>query len=156
MGKENKVTQIKEIRTSQHEDGQEQRMASFKVTQLIWWFLGLLEALLALRFVFKLIGVNSANTFASLLYNISGFFVKPFASLMGAPAASGMVFEFSTLLAMIIYGLGGWGIIKLIYVLFYRPRGPVTTNQTTVTDQTPEPTSGGSQTTTTTTEHKDI
>ncbi|MCJ7696216.1 MAG: YggT family protein [Anaerolineaceae bacterium] len=150
------MTQYKEVNTSKHEVGQEQRVASFKVTQIIWWLLGFIEAVLALRFIFKLVGVNPANSFGSFLYNVTDFLVKPFASLTGAPAAAGMVFEFSTLLAMLIYGLVGWGIERLIYVLFYRPRGPVSINQTTVTDHIPEETSGSSQTTTTTTEHKDI
>jgi hypothetical protein len=154
MGKKDKMTQYKEVRTSQHEVGQEQRLASFKATQLIWWLVGLLEAVLALRFIFKLIGVNAGNPFASFLFGLTNFFVAPFASLTGAPAVGGMVFEFSTLLAMIIYGLVGWGIERLVYVLFYRPRGPVSTSQTTVTDHTPEETSGSSQTTTTTTEHR--
>jgi len=150
------MTQYKEVNTSQHEVGQEQRVASFKVTQIIWWLLGFIEAVLALRFIFKLVGVNPANSFGSFLYSVSDLFVKPFASLTGAPAAAGMVFEFSTLLAMLIYGLVGWGLERLIYVLFYRPRGPVSINQTTITDHIPEETSGSSQTTTTTTEHKDI
>lgn len=149
------MTQYKEVKTSQHEDGREQRVASMKAVQLIWWLLGFFEAVLALRFIFKLIGVNAANPFASILYNVSGFLVKPFASLTGAPQANGMVFEFSTLLAMIIYGLIGWGIAKLVDVLFYRPHGPVSTSQTTVSDHAPEATSGSSETTTTTTEHKD-
>lgn len=132
-----------------HEDGQEQRLKTFKGTQLIWWLFGLLEAMLALRFIFKLIGVNAANSFASLLYVVTDFFLKPFSSLTGTPAASGMVFEFSTLLAMIIYGLIGWGLERLVNVLFYRPRGSMSTNQTTITDHTSEASSDGSQTTTT-------
>ncbi len=144
------MTQYKEVRTSLHEDGQEQRLATFKGTQLIWWLFGLLEAILALRFIFKLIGVNAANSFASILYIVSDFFLKPFSSLTGTPAASGMVFEFSTLLAMVIYGLVGWGLERLVNVLFYRPRGPMSTKQTTITDHTPEASSDSSQTTTTT------
>jgi len=143
---EDKMTQYKEVRTSQHEDGQEKQVTSFKVTQIIWWLLGFLEAILALRFIFKLIGVNAANPFATFLYNLSGFFVKPFASLTGAPEAAGMVFEFSTLLAMVIYGLVGFGIERLVYVFFYRPRGNVSTSQTTLTNQMPEDVSGSSQT----------
>ena len=131
------MTDYQEIRTTKHEVGQEQRVTTFKITQLIWWLFGLLEAVLALRFIFKLVGVNAANPFASFLYSVSGFFVKPFASLTGAPAAAGMVFEFSTLIAMIIYGLVGWGLERLVYVIFYRPRGPMSTSQTTVSEHTP-------------------
>jgi YggT family protein len=132
------MTDYKEVRTTQHELGHEQRIATFRATQLIWLLLGILEAALALRFVFKLIGVNAANSFATLLYNVTDFFVAPFASLTGTPAAGGMVLEISTLLAMIVYLLIGWALERIVYVLFYRPRGPVSVRQTIVADHTPE------------------
>lgn len=144
------MTEYKEVRTTQHEPGSEARVTGFKVTQLIWLLLGLLEGVLGLRFIFKLIGVNPANAFASFLYKLTDFFVAPFASLTGAPAAGGMVFEFSTLLAMIIYALVGWALVRIVYVLFYRPRGPVSTRQTVVAEHTPP--QGVSQTRTTTTQ----
>ena len=134
------MTDYKEVKTTQHELGQEQRVATFRATQIIWLLLGLLEAALALRFVFKLIGVNPANTFATLLYNVTDLFVAPFASLTGAPAAGGMVLEISTLLAMIVYLLVGWALERIVYVLFYRPRGPVSVRQTIVEDHIPETT----------------
>jgi hypothetical protein len=150
MGKENKMTDYKEVSTSQHEVGQEGRVATFKATQLIWLLLGILEALLALRFIFKLIGVNAANGFAQFLYGLTGIFVAPFASLTGAPASNNMVFEFSTLIAMIIYALVGWALERIVYVLFYRPRGPVSVKQTTVQDHIPLQSSTSSTRTTTT------
>ena len=146
------MTDYKEVSTTQHEVGQEGRVATFKATQLIWLLLGILEAVLALRFVFKLIGVNAANTFASFLYGLTDFFVAPFASLTGAPAAGNMVFEFSTLIAMAVYALVAWAIERLVYVIFYRPRGPVSVKQTSVDQHIPAVTSATSQTTTTTTE----
>ncbi len=131
------MTDYKQVSTTQHEAGQEARVATFKATQLIWLLLGILEAVLALRFVFKLIGVNPENAFASFLYGFTGLFVAPFASLTGAPSAGGMVFELSTLIAMIVYALIGWALERLVYVLFYRPRGPVSVKQTVVSDHTP-------------------
>lgn len=144
------MTDYKETRTTQHEQGSEGRVTTFKATQLIWLLFGILEGVLALRFVFKLIGVNAANAFASLLYKVTDFFVAPFASLTGAPAAGDMVFEFSTLLAMLVYGLVCWVLVRLVLVLFYRPRGPVSTRQTVVAEHTPQ--QGVSQTLTTTTQ----
>lgn len=130
------MTNYTEVRTTEHESGREQRIATFKATQLIWLLLGFLEAVLALRFFFKLIGVNAANPFAALLYNMTDFFVAPFASLTGVPAVGGMVFEFSTLIAMLVYALIGWALERLFYVLFYRQRGPVSVRQTTIADHT--------------------
>ena len=131
------MTGYEEVRTTQHEQGREQRVTTFKVTQIIWLLLGLLEAVLALRFVFKLIAVNAANPFAALLYNVTNLFVAPFASLVGAPAANGMVLEISTLIAMLVYLLVAWGVERIVNVVFYTPRGPVSTRQTTVSDRTP-------------------
>jgi len=131
------MTDYKEVRTTEHEAGQEQRVATFKATQMIWLLVGLLEAGIALRVVFKLIGVNAANSFATLLYSVTDLFVAPFASLTGAPAAGGMVLEISSIIAMIVYLLIGWAMERIVYVLFYRPRGgPVSVRQTVVADRT--------------------
>ena len=132
------MTEYKEVNTTRHDPGQAGRETTFKATQLIWLLLGILETMLALRFVFKLIGVNAANLFATFLYKLTDFFVAPFASLTGAPASGGMVFEFSTIIAMIVYALVGWGLERLVYVLFYKPRGAVSTRQTIVAEQTPD------------------
>lgn len=134
------MTDYKEVRTTRHEEGREQRFATFKATQLIWLLLGLLETALALRVLFKLIAVNAANPFAALLYNVTDFFVAPFASLVGAPTFNGMVLEISTIIAMIVYLLIAWAIERIVYVLFYRPRGQVSVRQTVIADHTPEQT----------------
>jgi hypothetical protein len=139
------MTDYKDVRTTQSEEGRGQRYATFKATQLIWLLLTLLEIVLAMRVVFKLIGVNAANPFAALLYGFTHFFVAPFASLTGAPSAEGMVLEISTIIAMIVYLLIAWALERIVYVFFYRPRGAVSVRQTTVLDHTPVQ----SQTTTT-------
>lgn len=130
------MTHYQEVRTTQNEVGHEQRVATFKVTQMIWLLLSILEAAIGLRVLFKLIAVNPANTFAALLYKVTGLFVAPFASLIGAPAMDGMVLEISSILAMIVYFLIAWGLERIVYVLFYRPRGPVSVSQTTIAERT--------------------
>jgi hypothetical protein len=131
------MTDYQDVRTTEHEQGREQRVATFKATQLIWLVLGILEAMIALRVMFKLIGVNAGNTFATLLYNVTDIFVAPFTSLIGAPAAAGMVLEISSIIAMIVYFLIAWAFERIVYVLFYRPRGPVSVRQTSVSDHAP-------------------
>jgi len=131
------MTDYREVRTTEHESGREQRFVTFKATQMIWLLLGILEAGIALRVLFKLIAVNSANPFATLLYNVTDLFVAPFASLIGAPAAGGMVLEISSIIAMIVYLLIAWALERIVYVLFYRPRGSVSVRQTVIADHTP-------------------
>ena len=131
------MTNFKEVNTTHSDEGKKSRNTTFKITQIIWLLLGILEAALALRFIFKLIGVNPANAFASIVYGFTNLFVAPFASLTGAPAAEGMVFEFTTLIAMAVYALVFYGIERLVYVLFYRHDGDTSVKQTTVTAHTP-------------------
>lgn len=131
------MTDFKEVNTTHSDEGEKSRNTTFKVTQIIWLLLGILEAALALRFIFKLIGVNPANAFASIVYGFTNLFVAPFASLTGSPAAEGMVFEFTTLIAMAVYALVFYGIERLVYVLFYRHDGDKSVKQTTVTAHTP-------------------
>lgn len=119
------MTEYKEVRSTQTEQGKEHRITTFKATQLVWLFLYVVEGLIGLRFIFKLIGVNAENAFAQFLYGITSIFVAPFATLTGTPAAAGMQLEFSSLIAMVVYLLVAWVIERLIWVIFYRPRGPV-------------------------------
>jgi len=144
------MSTFQEVRTTETEPGRGQRFATFKATQLIWLLLGLVEAGIALRVVFKLVGVNASNAFATFLYNTTGIFVAPFASLTGAPASNGMVLEISSIIAMLVYLLIAWGLERIVYVVFYRPRGPVSVSQTTLSEHSPLPTPRGSSQTVTT------
>jgi hypothetical protein len=127
------INSVSEVQTTQKEPERERRIFTFKATQVVWLLISIFEALLALRFVLKLIGANPASPFAAVLYGFTGLFLLPFAGLIGTPAAGGMVLEISTLIAMLVYGLIAWAVERIIFVIFYRPRGPVT--QTTTTDQ---------------------
>jgi hypothetical protein len=127
------INTASEVTTTQKEPERERQIFTFKATQLIWLFLGILEGLLALRFVLKLIAANPASPIAAFIYSITHLFLVPFAGLTATPSAGGMVLELSTLVAMVVYGLIAWAIERIVWVIFYRPRGPVT--QTTTTDQ---------------------
>lgn len=87
-----------------------------------WYVEGLLLVLLAFRFVLALLGANPHNAFASLIYSTTLPFVSPFFSLFGYSAAYGVArLEVSTLVAMAVYALAGWGIVKLVTIT--RPDG---------------------------------
>jgi uncharacterized protein YggT (Ycf19 family) len=116
---------ISEVRTSQRELGQEQRLFSFKTTQWIWLVLGIIEVLIGLRVVLKLIAANPESPFAAFIYNVSAIFLFPFAGLVGTPASGGMVLEISSIIAMLVYALLAWGIERIVWVIFYRPRGSI-------------------------------
>jgi uncharacterized protein YggT (Ycf19 family) len=127
---------VSEVRTTQKEPEREQRIFTFKATHLVWLLFGILEALIALRFVLKLIGANAASPIAVFIYGFTGLFLSPFKGLVGTPASGGMVLEVSSLIAMLVYGLIAWALASLIWLIFYRPRAPLEgVTQTTTTDQ---------------------
>ena len=128
--------QVSEVRTTHREPNREQRLRTFKITYVIWLLLVMLEALIALRIGLKLIGANEASPFAALVYNFSYMFLFPFAGLTGAPAAGGMVLEISSLIAMVVYAFVGWGVERVVWVIFYRPReATVAVTQRTSSEQ---------------------
>ena len=131
---------ISEVRTTQNEPERERRIFTFKATQLVWLFFGILEALIALRIGLKLIGANAASPIAVFIYGVTSLFLAPFAGLTRTPSAGGLVLELSSVIAMLVYSLIAWALAKIVQVIFYRPRGPVVgVTQTTTTDQhTPE------------------
>jgi hypothetical protein len=85
----------------------------YRGTQIVWYILGLLEVILAFRFVLKLFGANSAAGFTSFIYGITRPFAAPFLSVFKITDVNGSIFEWTTLLAMLVYWLIAWGIVKL-------------------------------------------
>ena len=125
-----------EVKSVQQEPEREQRIFTFKITQLIWLFLGILEALIALRIGLKLIGANPESPIVALIYGLTYLFLFPFEGMIATPAAGSMVLELSSLFAMVIYALIAWAVERTVWVIFYRPRGPVVgTTQTTTSER---------------------
>jgi uncharacterized protein YggT (Ycf19 family) len=90
-----------------------------RTTQIIYFLLGLVEVLLTLRFVFRLINADATTGFANFIYNFTRPFVEPFQGIFNDQALSQVgKLEFSTLVAVVIYALVGYGIVRLLYVLF--------------------------------------
>lgn len=122
MSNENRVS---ETRTSQSEPEREQRIFTFKASQLIWLVFGVLEVLIALRIGLMLVGANPDSPVVAMIYGITALFLLPFVGLIGSPTFGGLVLEVSSMFAMLIYALIAWVIDRLVWLVFYRPRGPV-------------------------------
>ena len=122
MSNENRVSAV---RTSQNEPEREQRIFTFKATQLIWLLFGILVALIALRIGLKLIGANPESPIVALIYGFTYLFLFPFEGMIASPTAGNMVLELSSMFAILIYGLIAWAVERTVWLIFYRPRGPV-------------------------------
>lgn len=85
----------------------------YRGTQIVWYVVGVLEVLLAFRFVLKLLGANAGAGFSELVYGASHPFVAPFLNVFRIAVVEGKVFEWTTLLAMFVYWLIAIGIVKI-------------------------------------------
>lgn len=105
------------------------RVLVARVAALIWLLFGILEALIGLRVVLKLIAANPGTGFAQGLYNFTDIFLAPFAGLVASPVFGNGVLEIYSLVAIIVYALLAWVIVRLFRLIFTpaRTRHSVTT-----------------------------
>lgn len=85
----------------------------YRGTQIVWYILGLVEVLLAFRFILKLTAANPGAGFTSFIYNLTYVFAAPFLSVFGRTQVEGSVVEWSTILAMLVYWIVATGIVKI-------------------------------------------
>lgn len=83
--------------------------------RVVWFFVGLIVAFLALRIVLLLLAANQGSGFVDFVYAVGGMFAAPFFGIFSyTPAYGQSVLEISSLVAIVIYVLVGWGITKLL------------------------------------------
>lgn len=86
------------------------------ITNSVYFLVGLLEILLGIRFILRLLGANTDNTFAQFIYNLSDPFMAPFSTLFVSPVTQGgqSIFDVNNLVAMLVYALLGWIVVAII------------------------------------------
>lgn len=88
---------------------------------VIYFLLGTLEILLAFRLILKIAGASLSSGFVNFIYTVTGIFILPFEGIFRKGFAQGVettsVLEPSTLVAVIIYAVLAWGIVKFIRIL---------------------------------------
>jgi len=90
------------------------------VEYLIYFFFGAIEILLAFRLVLKLMGASLSSAFVNFIYSVTGIFILPFEGIFRRGFAQGLettsVIEPSTMVAVIVYVILAWGIVKLVRI----------------------------------------
>lgn len=84
--------------------------------RVIYFFFGLIEVLLAFRLILKVTGASTNSGFVSGIYAVAGIFAMPFEGIFRRGTTAGMTFEPGTLIAIAVYALLAWGIVKLLQV----------------------------------------
>lgn len=91
-----------------------------KAQQTIWFFFGILETLLALRFLLLALGANPASPFFAFVVAVTSPLAAPFANLIATPRYGNAVLELGTAFGMVIYLLLAIALVKLVDLLLSR------------------------------------
>jgi hypothetical protein len=91
-----------------------------QIEYVIQYFFGALEILLAFRLILKLAGASLSSGFVRAIYSLSNIFVWPFEGIFRKGFAQGVetmaILEPATLVAIAVYGVVAWGIVKLVRI----------------------------------------
>jgi len=103
-----------------------------RVQNGIYLLFGILEGLLAIRFVLPLLGANPDAGFAQLVYSITKPFLAPFVGLFGPARFEATVFEVDTLVAILVYALIAWVLVKAVGLVMGDARRGVRTTSSQI------------------------
>jgi hypothetical protein len=88
-----------------------------RAIQVVWWIVGFVDVVLAIRFVLKLLGGSTVSGFVTFMYDITQPLVAPFHGIFNTAVQGRSILEPESLVAIAIYSLIGWGIVSLIRML---------------------------------------
>lgn len=94
-------------------ESETQDLKSDRGNAWVWYIIGIVDLLLALRLVFYMFGARSVG-FAHFVYVISSPFVAPFRGIFPNPNVDGSYFDLASFVAIIAYILLGWLVSRLL------------------------------------------
>lgn len=94
-----------------------EKEAIFRVYQIVWYILALVEIFLGFRFAFRAIGANPFTLSVNFIYNVTNPLVFPFSGIVRNYVYGITVLEWSTLIAAVVYALIAWGIVYLFQLV---------------------------------------
>ncbi len=105
------------------DEGAERQNTIARVNQIIWIIFGVIIGLIVFRIVLRLIVANPEATFAQFIYSVTDIFLGPFFGLTATPTTtSGVAFEISSVIAIVVYALVAWLFTLLVRTLFTKSR----------------------------------
>lgn len=95
----------------------------YRAVQLIWLIVGVVNAILALDFIFRAAGAHDTG-FVSFIEGIGAALAAPFDGIFNNVVANGRyMLRWSDLVAIAIYSLIAWGVTKLVRIIATSDRG---------------------------------
>jgi hypothetical protein len=90
---------------------------NFRAAAEVGFVVGLVDVLIAARFLGKLLGASSQSAFVHFIYQLSGVMVAPFTGIFGDTGNKTNTFETASLVAIVVYAVIGWGLVVLIRIV---------------------------------------
>jgi hypothetical protein len=94
----------------------EQPRYNYRAAAAVGFIAGVVDVLIAGRFLLKLFGASAQSSFVNLVYGISSPLVAPFHGIFPNSGSAGNSFEPAALVAIAVYALIGWGVVVLIRI----------------------------------------
>jgi uncharacterized protein YggT (Ycf19 family) len=94
---------------------------NFRAAAVVGLIVGVVDVLIAGRFLLQLLGASARSSFVNVVYSVSAPLVAPFHGIF-ASSGSTNIFEPAALVAIAVYAIIGWGIVMLIRIVT-APRG---------------------------------
>jgi uncharacterized protein YggT (Ycf19 family) len=91
-----------------------------RLVQLVYLVFGVVESLIGLRVLLKLLAANPDAGFARFIYDVTAPLVALFRGIFTTPQSDGSVLELSSLLAIAIYALVAYLIVRIIEIMARR------------------------------------
>lgn len=95
---------------------------NFRAAAAVGFLVGVIDVIVAARFLGKLFGASSESAFVNGIYQISAPLVAPFTGIFGDTGSKTNLFETASLVALVVYAVIGWGLVVLIRIIT-APRG---------------------------------
>ena len=87
------------------------------IIEIMKAFFASIDFILLIRLLFKLIGADASVKIINIIYGITEILIKPFSGLVGVVSIdgprTGMIFEPSVIMAIIVFGFIAWIVMSL-------------------------------------------
>lgn len=113
------------------------RVGMDKLQQALYLLFAVIGALLAVRLVLRVFGADPSAPFVSAVYGVTAPLVAPFVGIFGPGPVGGNVLEIHSLVALGVYALLAWLLVKLAWLLFGETRSAMTSTTRTTKTRVP-------------------
>ena len=89
---------------------------NFRAAAAVGLVIGVVDVLIAGRFLLKLLGASAQSSFVGFIYGVTSPLVEPFRGIFPTSGTANNIFEPAALVAIAVFALIAWGAVVLIRI----------------------------------------